>query len=561
MAQDPHARRHRWRTVVLIAAGAGGCMFVFASSAAAAAPANDNFANAQTIAGDSGTLAGSTVNATAETNEPDHAGYPAQNSVWYRWTAPADGIASFDTCSADFNTRLAVYTGAALADLVEEASNDNSDDCGVGSLHSSLTFVARSGVTYQMAVDALGATGSFMLTWKRAPLPPTNTVRPVVSGSTHDGETLTVTAGSWTSASAVSYSYRWQRCGGATHNVALGKPTLASRELPGNEASLAVDGSPWTYWNSGDYPPQWIEVDLEAPYPLSTIRAAITQLPDGMTAHDFLTAGPNPLDEFTHLATFSGFTVDQQVLEHAGPPDEAEYILVETTASPSWVAWREIEALSTCADIGGSTGTSYALTPSDIGSTVRAVVTATNATGPTAASSLATTTIGPLAPTSLSSPTVSGTAKHRQQLSATPGSWRGSAPITYAYQWQRCDLAATPCTNILGATDPTYVVRLADGGATLRVAVTASNSAGSATAVSALTTPVPYQCIVPSVKRKTVAAGRRKLAASHCRLGSVKRTYSRRVARGRIISQRPRAGTELSDRGKVSVVVSRGRRR
>jgi hypothetical protein len=551
----------RLTSLVLIAAGAIACLLVFVSSAAAAPPANDDFANAQTIAGDTGTLAGTTVDATAETDEPDHAGYPALSSVWYRWTAPADGIASFDTCSADFNTRLAVYTGAALADVAEVASNDDSDDCGVGGLQSSVSFVARGGVTYEIAVDALGATGTFTLAWERAPLPPTNTVRPTVSGSTQDGETLTVTAGSWTSASAISYSYRWQRCGGAAHDVALGKPAVASHELPGNEASEAVDGSPWTYWNSGNYPPQWIEVDLEAPYPLSTIRAAITQLPDGMTTNDFFTAGPSPLDEYTHLATFSGFTVDQQVLEHPGPPDEAEYILVETTASPSWVGWREIEAMSTCADIAGAAGPSYTLAPADIGSTVRAVVTVANSTGPTAASSLATTTIGPLAPISLTIPAVSGTAKHRQRLSATSGGWRGSAPIAYAYQWQKCVLAATTCINIVGATDPTYDVRLADAGSALRVAVTASNIAGSATAASALTTRVPYQCVVPSLKRKTVQAARRKLTASHCRLGSVKRRYSGRVARGRIISQRPGGGAELADRGKVSVVVSRGRRR
>jgi hypothetical protein len=530
--------------------------------AAGAPPANDNFANAQTIVGDSGTLAGTNVEATAEPNEPDHAGYPAQASVWYRWTAPANGIASFDTCNAAFDTRLAVYTGAALADLIEVASNDDSEDCGAGSGQSSLSFVARGGSTYQIAVDGFaGATGEFTLAWERVPLPPTNTVKPLVTGSPHDGETLSVSPGQWASAGAVSYAYQWQRCGGTPQNVALGKPVYASRETVGHEASEAVDGSPWTYWSAGDYPPQWIEVDLEAPYPLSMIRASITQLPDGVTTHRFLTAGPNPLDEFQLLATFSGFTTDQQVLEQAGPPDEVEFIRVETTASPSWVGWREIEALSGCADIPAATGTTYTLTPADIGSTVRTVVTATNSTGPTAAASLATPTITPLAPINLSIPTISGTARHGRQLSATTGTWRGSLPISYAYQWQKCDNTATNCANIPDATEAAYLVRLADAGSTLRVAVTASNTAGSATAASALTTAVPYQCIVPSLKRKTVRAARRKLRASHCRLGSVKRRYSKRVARGRIISQRPPRGKELANRGKVSVVVSRGRRR
>lgn len=538
---------------------ASACALIFVPSAAATPPANDNFADSQLIAGASGTIAGTTVDATAETNEPDHAGLPAQASVWYRWTAPGDGIATFDTCAAAFDTRLAVYTGTALADLVEVASNDDSDACGAGSSQSSLSFVARDGVTYQIAVDAIGATGTFTLAWEHVPLPPTNTARPVVSGSLHDGETLSVTPGVWTSAGAVSYAYRWQRCGGAAYNVALRKPALASRELPGNEASLAVDGSQWTYWNSGDYPRQWIEIDLGAPYPLSVIRASITQLPDGVTTHEFSTAGPNPLDEYKLLATFSGFTKDQQVLEHPGPADDVQYILVETTASPSWVAWREIEALTNCADIPGATGSSYTLTPADIGSTIRVVVTATNSTGPTAAASSATAAIAPLAPTNLALPAISGTARYGQPLTATPGSWRGTAPIDYAYQWQRCSTAAT-CIDIPLETESTYIARLADMGSTLRVVVTAANTGGSATVESAMTPPVPYQCIVPDVKRKTVRGARRTLTVWHCRLGKVKRLYSKRVARGRIISQRPPRGRALGNGAKVSVVVSRGRR-
>jgi hypothetical protein len=542
---------------IVLAVGA----LVVVPCAAGAPPGNDDFANAEVIVDDSGTVAGTNVEATAEPNEPDHAGYPAQASVWYRWTASADGIASLDTCTASFDTRLAVYTGNALADLIEVASDDDSDDCGAGSAQSSLSFVARAGTTYQIAVDGFnGVTGTFTLAWERVPLPPTNTVKPLVTGSAHDGETLSATPGQWASADAVSYGYQWQRCGGTPQNVALGKPAYASREWqPGYEASEAVDGSPWTYWSAGDYPPQWIEVDLGAPYPLSMIRALITQLPDGVTTHRFLTAGPNPLNEFQLLTTFSGFTIDQQVLEHAGPPDEVEFVRIETTASPSWVGWREVQALSGCADIPGATGTTYTLTPADVGSTIRAVVTATNSTGPTVAASLPTPTITPLAPINLALPTISGIARHRQPLSATTGTWRGSAPISYAYQWQKCDRAAASCVDIPDATEAAFVVRLADGGSTLRVAVTASNTAGAATAVSAPTTVVPHQCIVPNLKRKTVRVARRRLTASHCRLGSVRRRYSTRVARGRIISQRPRAGRELIDRARVALVVSRGR--
>lgn len=68
-------------------------------------------------------------------------------------------------------------------------------------------------------------------------------------------------------------------------------------------------------------------------------------------------------------------------------------------------------------------------------------------------------------------------------------------------------------------------------------------------------------CVVPSVRGRTLAAARTRLARAGCRLGAVKRAYSRTVEKGRVISQRPRARARLAEPGKVSLVVSRGRRR
>ena len=47
-------------------------------------------------------------------------------------------------------------------------------------------------------------------------------------------------------------------------DLALGKQVRASNETPENPAWLAVDGNWFSYWSSGNYPPQWIEVDLGA---------------------------------------------------------------------------------------------------------------------------------------------------------------------------------------------------------------------------------------------------------------------------------------------------------
>src|SRR5262249_35637275 len=64
--------------------------------------------------------------------------------------------------------------------------------------------------------------------------------------------------------------------------------------------------------------------------------------------------------------------------------------------------------------------------------------------------------------------------------------------ITFAYQWQRCDALGATCLDITGATGISYVVDgTADAGATLRVAVSATNANGTTVASSLATTAVP----------------------------------------------------------------------
>jgi hypothetical protein len=93
-------------------------------------------------------------------------------------------------------------------------------------------------------------------------------------------------------------------------------------------------------------------------------------------------------------------------------------------------------------------------------------------------------------PSNSSPPTISGTAQAGQTLTASPGSWTGTTPIGYAYQWRRCDSGGATCADIAGATTTTYALTASDIGATIRVAVTASNTAGSSTATSAQTAAV-----------------------------------------------------------------------
>jgi PKD repeat protein len=126
-------------------------------------PANDDFANAQTLSGLDDIAQANTTLATAETGEPDHAGNAGGHSVWYRWTAPVSGAVDFLTCAAGFDTVLAAYTGQTLGALTPVASNDNSSFC-VTPTGSLVAFNAVSGTTYRIAIDgAPGQTGFVQL--------------------------------------------------------------------------------------------------------------------------------------------------------------------------------------------------------------------------------------------------------------------------------------------------------------------------------------------------------------------------------------------------------------
>ena len=102
-----------------------------------------------------------------ETGEPSHAGWSPVRSLWWSWTATADGIVTISTeGSSVFDTKLGVYTGDTVNALTAVASNDNITDSSFslnelgflifnpGNLKSRVYFTVSSGTTYQVAVGA-----------------------------------------------------------------------------------------------------------------------------------------------------------------------------------------------------------------------------------------------------------------------------------------------------------------------------------------------------------------------------------------------------------------------
>jgi hypothetical protein len=134
----------------------------------------------------------------------------------------------------------------------------------------------------------------------------------------------------------------------------LGEKAYTASGVWNFRPSLAFDGdseSGESYWNSGDHPVQWIEVDLQQTYRLAQIKLVAAQYPNGATLHEVWVSDKPIQGDLTgarRLCHYEGMTLDRDILTFPVTEDRtARYVQVRTIASPSWVAWMEIQVWAT----------------------------------------------------------------------------------------------------------------------------------------------------------------------------------------------------------------------
>jgi Subtilase family len=276
---------------------------------------------------------------------------------------------------------------------------------------------------------------------------PVNTARPIISGATSVGQTLSASTGSF-SENPTGYVYQWQRCDSQGSNCAA----IASATTQSYTAGEADVGAT-------------LRVVVVAANAAGPSAPAISNSTPAVSWQRPANTSP---------PSISGRAQSGQTLT-ASPGT--------WTGAPSGYAyqWQRCDASGgNCQAIAGASGTTYLVRDADVESRLRVLVSASNPSGqPQAAASGPTEVVGPAqAPTNTAAPTISGTATQGQALTEVHGSWTGE-PTSYAYQWLRCDAAGSNCQQLFGATGQTYVPLAGDVGHTLRVQETATNAAGS----------------------------------------------------------------------------------
>ena len=379
-----------------------------------------------------------------------------------------------------------------------------------GANGSAYTLVgADAGSTIEVVVTASNSAGQASATSApsgvvgAASSAPSNTQLPGLSGTATVGQQLTASPGVWQGSPTPTYSYGWQRCDSGGNNcVAISGANGSAYTLVGADAGSTI------------------EVVVTASN--SAGQASAASAPSGVVG----AASSAPSN--TTLPGLSGTaTVGQQLTASPG--------VWQGSPTPTYsYGWQRCDSGgNNCVAISGANGSAYTLVGADAGSTIEVVVTASNSAGQASAASAPSGVVGAAssAPSNTTLPGLSGTATVGQQLTASPGVWQGSPTPTYSYGWQRCDGGGNNCVAISGANGSAYTLVGADAGSTIEVVVTASNSAGQASAASApsgvvgAASSAPSNTTLPGLSG-TATVGQQLTASPGVWQGSPTPTYS-----------------------------------
>ncbi len=313
-------------------------------------------------------------------------------------------------------------------------------------------------VLLALVAGSLITAGSSLGAVTRTAASPNNTSSPTIGGTARDGQTLTATSGAWGGSTPISYAYQWQSCNSSGSGCsAINKATNQNYVISHGDVNRSIRVQVTA--SNADGSNQALSAATATVMSASATAPVNTRQPDPSgTAKDGQTvktsnggwSGQNPIT----------FTYQWQSCDDTG---------------------------STCSDIPGATAQSYTVSQAQVGSKLRATVTASNSVGNSSAFSNLTPTVvaKSSSPVNTSLPMISGALHIGNTVQASTGSWTGLTSNAFRYQWSRCNSNGSSCAGISGATGQSYGIGNVDFGNALRVAVTATNATGATSATSA----------------------------------------------------------------------------
>ncbi len=290
----------------------------------------------------------------------------------------------------------------------------------------------RSSVRARRLISVVALSTAVAWSWAAgaayADTPPSNSTPPTITGVAQAGDQLTADPGTWAGDSPISLSYQWSD--GQTGPT----DTLSSADVG-----------------------QSVSVTVTATNAFGQITA--TSDPDGPVLPAAPVVSTQPV--ITGIAQ-QGVTLSVSNGVWSADPNSND-------PNGYTYAWEDCDSTGTvCSSIGGATSSSYTVQASDIGSTIVAVVTATNLGGSSPATSDLDGPVLPAAPVVSTQPVITGIAQQGVTLSVSNGVWsadpNSNDPNSYTYAWEDCDSTGTVCSSISGATSSSYTLQASDVG-------------------------------------------------------------------------------------------------
>jgi hypothetical protein len=330
-----------------------------------------------------------------------------------------------------------------------------------GDVGQALTVTVTASNAFGQASATSGSVGPVL------PAPPAPGGPPVITGTAQQGDTLSVSNGTWSN-NPTAFAYIWHDCDGSGNScVAITGATSSSYTLQASDVGNAIIASV-TASNAGGQ-----NSSPSAP-----------------------SAGVLPAAPVVSTAPGISGTAQQ------GKTLSVSNGLWSNNPTAFTYLWQDCDSSQiTCSTIAGATSSTYTLQSSDVGKNVSVTVTASNSGGRT---SVTTASVGPVlppAPVNTQAPVITGTTEQGNTLSVSNGTWSNN-PTGYSYAWESCNSSGANCAVVGGATSRSYALSVADVGRTIACVITATG-AGGRTSVTTTKTAVVIASPIPVASQPT----------------------------------------------------------